>query len=63
MEELSGCENDEWDCNDVNWVEVAENPNGFEKLGKVEKGVTIGICKDIAGVPLVEVRIWERLTS
>ena len=32
-------------------------------MGKLEKGVEIGIGKDIVGVPLVEVRIKERLLS
>ena len=34
-----------------------------KKMGKVEKGVAIGIGEDTAGVPLVKVRIWERLIS
>ena len=32
-------------------------------MSKGEKGVAIGIGEDTAGVPLVKVRIWERLIS
>ena len=44
-------------------MKVVGNSNVAEKMGKVDKRVEIGIGNDTACVPLVEVRIWERLIS
>ena len=49
-EELPGCETDEWVCGNV---EMEGNSNVTEEMGKVDKGVEIGIGNDTIGVPLV----------
>ena len=57
IEELIGCENDEGDYEDVNWVETTGSSKAAEKIGKVEKGMEIEIGKDTEDVPLLGVRI------
>ena len=59
IEELPGCEDDEWDCEDVTWVETEGSSNAAKKMAKFEKGIVTRIGKYTADVPLLEVRISE----
>ena len=56
-EELLGCENDKGDCEDSTWVVMECNSKDDEKMGKVEKGIKMGMGKDTTDVPLLEVII------
>ena len=61
IEEILGCEDDGGDCEDMSWVETKGNANAAEKMVNVEKGIEIRMGKDTSYVPLLGVRIWEKL--
>ena len=59
IEELPSCGDDEGGCEDVNWVKTTGSSNAVVKMGKVEKGIAIEICKGTIDVQLQGVRILE----